>query len=136
MNIDIQCLSFPTTVALSEHAERRLRFALTRHTDRIRRVVVRLGDANGPRGGLDKFCRIRVYLSDAPVAVVEDIGCDLYVVIDRATDRMGRVVVTQLCRSRASWRQGRGDAARSPLPPAPLVPEGKAHEKNETSVST
>ena len=114
MNVDIQSLAFPATVALSEHARRRLRFVLTRHSDRIQRVVVRLGDENGPRGGVDKFCRIRVYLFDAPVAVVEDIGTDLYAVIDRATDRVGRAVVKHLCRSRGGRRQGRGDAATPP----------------------
>ena len=114
MNVDIQSLAFPITAPLSEHAKRRLRFVLTRHTDRIQRVVVRLGDENGPRGGVDKFCRIRVYLFDAPVAVVEDIGPDLYAVIDRATDRVGRAVVKHLCRSRGGRRQGRGDAATSP----------------------
>ena len=136
MHIDIHCLGFPATVALSEHAKRRLRFALTRHTERIQRVVVRLGDSNGPRGGLDKFCRIRVYLFDAPVAIVEHFGPDLYAVIDRATDRMGRVIVKHVCRSRGSRRQGGGDAAGSPLPPAPHVPEGNALEETGTSVST
>jgi ribosome-associated translation inhibitor RaiA len=112
MNIDIQSLGFPITVALADHARRRLRFALTRHNDRIQRVVVRLGDQNGPRGGADKFCRIRVYLIDAPVAVIVDIGCDLYAVIDRTVDRVGRVVVKHLDRSRDSGRRVRGDGPR------------------------
>jgi len=114
MYVDIQSLGFPITVALADHAKRRLRFVLTRHSDRIQRVVVRLGDENGPRGGVDKFCRLQVYLSDAPVAVIDDIGPDLYDVIDRATDRVGRVVVKHLYRSRVGRRHGRGDAATSP----------------------
>ncbi|MDP3798651.1 MAG: HPF/RaiA family ribosome-associated protein [Polaromonas sp.] len=111
MNFDIQSLGFPITAALADHARRRLRFVLTRHSDRIQRVVVRLGDENGPRGGVDKFCRIQVYLSDAPVAVIEDIGPDLYAAIDRAADRVGRVIVKHLDRSRIGRRRGRGDAA-------------------------
>ena len=109
MNIDVQSLGFPITLALADHARRRLRFALTRHNDRIRRVVVRLGDENGPRGGADKFCRIRVYLIDAPVAVIADIGSDLYGVIDRTVDRVSRVVVKHLDRSRDNGRRVRGD---------------------------
>ena len=106
MNIDIQSLGFSITAALAEHAKRRLQFVLTRRSDCIQRVVMRVGDENGPRGGVDKFCRIQVYLIDAPLAAVEDIGCDLYAVIDRATDRVGRVVVKHLDRSRIGRRQG------------------------------
>ncbi len=108
MNIDIQGLGFPVTTALADHARRRLRFGLIRHSDRIRRIVVRLGDMNGPRGGEDKFCRIRVYLLDAPVAVVCDIGADLYAVIDRTADRVGRVVVKLLDRSRSGRQRVQG----------------------------
>ena len=115
MNIDIQSQGFPLTSALSDHAKRRLRFVLTRRSDRIQRVIVHLGDRNGPRGGIDKFCRIQVYLVDAQVAVIKDIGLDMYAVIDRAADRVGRVVGKHLERSRIDWRHGRGDA--SPLSP-------------------
>ena len=110
MNFDIQSQGFPLTSALSDHIKRRLRFVLTRRGDRIQRVVVRLGDENGPRGGDDKFCRIRVHLLAAPVAVINDIGLDLYSVIDRAADRVGRVVVRQLDRSRVGIRPRRADA--------------------------
>lgn len=114
MNVDIQSQGFPLTSALSDHARRRLRFVLTRHSDRIQRVVVRLGDDNGPRGGADKFCRIQVHLLDAPVAVIEDIGLDLYAVIDRAADRVGRAVLKHLDRSRIDRRPGRTDTNPTP----------------------
>ena len=110
MNFDIQSQGFPLTAALAEHSRRRLRFVLTRQSDRVQRVVVRLGDENGPRGGVDKFCRIQVHLLDAPVALIEDIGLDLYTVIDRAADRAGRAVVKHLDRSRTGRRQRRAEA--------------------------
>jgi len=107
-----------------------LRFVLTRHSDRIQRVVVRLGDENGPRGGVDRFCRIQVHLLDAPVAVIDDLGADLYAVIDRAADRVGRVVVKHLDRSRIERRPGRVAAhlvaPEEPAPtPHPAYPEGE-----------
>ena len=49
---------------LTAHVERRLRFALTRFSGRIGRVNVFLTDQNGPRGGIDKTCRIVVRLRD------------------------------------------------------------------------
>jgi putative sigma-54 modulation protein len=109
MNVDIQSLGFPITEALSGHTQRRLKFVMTRHSDRIQRILVRLGDSNGPRGGVDKFCRIQVALRDAPVAVVHDIGPDLYDVIDRAADRVARAVAKNLDRSRNFRQQVRAD---------------------------
>ena len=113
MNIDIQSIRVPMTIALSDHAARRLGFVMSRHADRIQRVVVRFGEASRRRVGADKFCRIRVYLFDAPVAVIADVGADLYAVIDRATDRVGRVVVKHLDRSRFGRRRGPEDATTS-----------------------
>lgn len=120
MNVDIQALGFSITPALSEHAKRRLGFVLTRRSERIRRVVVRLGDENGPRGGRDKFCRIQVYLANAPVAVIEQTGDDLYTVIDRATDRAGRTVCRHLDHSLISRKKLRRSAAL----PESSAPEG------------
>ena len=113
MNVDIQSVRFPMTIALSNHAMRRLGFVLARHGDQIRRVVVRFGDVSRRRVGADKFCRIRVYLVDAPVAVIADVGADLYAVIDHAADRVGRVVVKHLDRSRLCGRRRLGGAAKS-----------------------
>jgi ribosomal subunit interface protein len=99
--VDIHGQGFTVTPALAEHVRRRLGFVLTRHSDRIQRVAVRVGDENGPRGGVDKYCRIQVHLLEAPVAVIEDVGADLYAAIDRAADRIGRVVVKHLDRTHA-----------------------------------
>jgi len=100
MHFDIQSIDFPNTAALTSHVRRRLGFGLTRHGDRISRVVVRLGDENGPRGGPDKFCHLQVSLVDAPQVVIRDCGPDLYAVIDRASDRAARAVAKQLERNR------------------------------------
>ena len=100
MKLQIQSVAFPLTAALLDHTERRLRFALTRSSDQITRVVVRLGDTNGPRGGEDKFCRMRVYLKHAPPVLIEDAGANLYAVIDRVAERAGRNVVKRFDRLR------------------------------------
>ena len=105
-----------------------MRFGLTRQSDRILRVVVRLGDENGPRGGVDKFCRIQVHLLDSPVAVIEEIGPDLYAVIDRAADRVSRVVVKRLDRLQNGRRYGRGDATAGPSGAFDAAPTPKYFE--------
>ena len=105
MQIDIQALDFPLTEALRSHAERRLRSALTCCGEHIRRVAMRLSDVNGPRGGADKRCRLQVVLAGLPDVVVEDTEGDLYVAIDRATDRAGRTLVRKIDRRQTLLRQ-------------------------------
>jgi len=107
MQIAIQARNFTLTDALRSHAERRLRFALACCNDRIHRVVMRLSDINGPRGGDDKRCHLQVMLAGMADVVIEDIEADLYVAIDRATDRAGRTVVRQIDRQQTLLKQCR-----------------------------
>lgn len=113
MRIDIRALGFLLTAPLLDHTQRRLRFALTRSGDRIKRVVVRLGDSNGPRGGADKFCRMQVYLEHAAPVLIEDAGADLYAVIDRAAERAGRNVAKRVNRQHEDVRPRRPKPLRS-----------------------
>ena len=96
MRIDINARDFPLTDALRGHVERRLRFALSCCGDHIQRVVIRLSDINGPRGGADKRCHLQMVLAGLPDLVVEDTEADLYVAIDRAADRAGRTLVRRI----------------------------------------
>ena len=93
MKVDVHAQGFPLTEALTEHTERRLRFALKHAADRVQRVSVRLADVNGPRGGVDKKCSVHITLSGAPDVVTEDTEADMYVAINRAVDRVGRTVL-------------------------------------------
>lgn len=54
-----------------EYIRRRLGEKLGRHAQSVERVSVRLRDLNGPRGGVDVRCRIKVVLSGLPSVVVE-----------------------------------------------------------------
>lgn len=114
MQIDIQARQFTLTEALRSHAERRLRFALTCCDDHIQRIVMRLSDINGPRGGADKRCHLQIVLNGLPDVVIEDIEADMYVAIDRAVDRAGRSVVRKIERQQTLLRQGR-----------PLIPDAQ-----------
>ena len=99
MQIEIQALNFPMTHALRGHIERRLRFTLNTSSQYVKRILVRLSDINGPRGGNDKRCHLEVILPGLAV-VVEDTEADLYLAINRATSRAGRTVMRQLRRRR------------------------------------
>jgi ribosomal subunit interface protein len=107
MQIDIQTHNFALTNALRSYAERRLRFALTWADNRIQRIIVRLSDINGPRGGEDKRCQLQVVLAGLPDVVVEDIEASLYFAIDRAADRAGRTVTRKLSRKQTLRKHSR-----------------------------
>jgi hypothetical protein len=89
---------------LPEHIERRLRFALSRFGERIQKTVVFLQDHNGPKGGIDKVCRILVKTRGHGMIVAAVIDSDWIVAVDRATTRIGHNVARQIARQRD--RQG------------------------------
>lgn len=100
MQINILARGFEMTEGLRVHAERRLGFAIGWARPHVRKVTVRLGDLNGPRGGEDKRCLIQIGLLAGGELVVEDIDPDLYVAIDRAAGRADRTVARRLKRQR------------------------------------
>ena len=96
MKIGIQCKGFSLTSAIAGRVRKRLDFLLGRGLSRLRRVDVTLSDLNGPRGGVDKRCLIKVSIDGLRPVVVEDIQSDLYIAIDRATGRASRTVVRRM----------------------------------------
>ncbi len=100
MHVDIQSRGFELTDALRDYAVRRLAYGLGQSTPHVVRVAVQLLDINGPRGGADKRCRIRVKLDTPLEVVLEDTQPNLYVAIDRAAERVGRTVARNLRRQR------------------------------------
>ena len=87
MHIEITSQGFPMTSALRTYASRRLQPSLGLARDCARRVRVILSDQNGPRGGLDKRCRIAISVAGAPTLVIDDVQADMYSAIDRASGR-------------------------------------------------
>ncbi|MFP5382487.1 MAG: HPF/RaiA family ribosome-associated protein [Gammaproteobacteria bacterium] len=108
MKVQLRALGFDLTGALSEYVGRRLDFAFGRFGGGIRRVEVMLSDENGPRGGRDKRCQVRlVPEGQAPVHVLERQE-DLYVAIDRALERAAHALARRKDRR---LRHARGRAA-------------------------
>ena len=61
----------PQAGLLREIAEQRLRFALRRASSLLPRAKVQLSDLNGPRGGIDKRCRLELTPGrGSPIAIV------------------------------------------------------------------
>ncbi len=95
---------------LPDHIERRLRFALSRFAVRIEKIVVFLHDHNGPKGGIDKVCRVLVKVRGCGMIMAAIADTDWIAAADRAISRVGRSVARQIDRRRS--RQAA--ATRSP----------------------
>lgn len=95
---------------LEDHIERRLRFALSRFGSRIQKTIVFLQDGNGPRGGIDKVCRILVRTRGCGVMMAAVVDSDWVAAVDRATTRIGHTVARQVDRH----RERQSMAQRSP----------------------
>lgn len=100
LNLDVRALKYEIDDELLEHIERRLRFALRRFADHVGEVQIQLADVNGPRGGVDKRCRITVPLLPRGVVRVEGDGDDPFALVAQVAKRVGRSVRRTLARRR------------------------------------
>jgi putative sigma-54 modulation protein len=124
MRIEIQAsglnLTTAETIAFREHARRRIQVAFERIQYRVTSVGVYLKDINGPRGGDDKRCVLRVEVSGAPTAVVRGRHGDLVALVDRLAQTAARSVLNRVKRGpdKATLR-GMDDASIN-APASPL----------------
>lgn len=96
MRIEIHTSGLTLSAEQREHIHRRASFTLSRLASRIARVEVGVHDINGPRGGIDKRCCVRVHLDRGPAVVVERLDRDLLPLVDRCFASLGRAVNKRL----------------------------------------
>lgn len=75
-----------------DYVRNRLGEKLRKHARAIERVSVRMEDMNGPRGGVDQACRIKVVLAGLPSVVFETRNATLSDAIDAAILGVERAV--------------------------------------------
>ncbi len=98
--------------ALREYAERRLSFALRRFAHRVRHVMFRLVDENGPRRGVDTRCSIAADLVDGRRIFVEASAAWPFTAITRAAPRLNESVRRELDRHAARDRHSAATASQ------------------------
>ncbi len=79
--------------------ERRLLFAMSRFSSRIKNVKLVVADENGPRGGVDKCCRLSVALYHATDVVISDKDTDIVRCVSRVAERAGRAIARVIDKS-------------------------------------
>jgi CBS domain-containing protein len=82
------------------YIRRKLGTRLGKFAGSIERVSVRTHDVNGPRGGIDRVCRIKVVLSGLPSVVFENRDATLNAAVDGALAGVERAVRRTLQRRR------------------------------------
>ncbi len=107
MQFEIRGRDIYVSQALRGHIERRLRFALDCFARRIRKVRVKLGDLNGPRGGVDKCCQLAISLAPSSTIVMEYRASNIYAAIDRLADKASRCIGRRLKRAYGRAPSGR-----------------------------
>lgn len=95
------------------YIRRKLGMKLGKFAPSIERVSVRVKDVNGPRGGMDKLCRVKVVLSGLPSVVVERQHHATHAAVDEALDATARTVRRALSR-RSTPPRPRAARPRSP----------------------
>lgn len=101
MKLELRIGNLQSSAPLEAHVVRKLDFVVRRFTDRIERVLVRLVDVNGPRGGADKRCRMAASLTHgAPSVIVEATHSNAYVAITHAAARLHAQIAKVIAKHR------------------------------------
>jgi ribosome-associated translation inhibitor RaiA len=82
------------------YIRRKLGMKFGKFANSVERVSVRIEDANGPRGGVDQVCQVKVVLSGLPSVIVEQRDATLIAAIDGALTGAERAVRRSLQRRR------------------------------------
>lgn len=96
---------------LQDYIRRHVHFSLGRFAARIRSLSIRLADVNGPRGGVDKCCDIRVDVGLRQQVMVRERQANWHAAIAFAMDRAERAVQRQLKLASSGGRMSAAPAA-------------------------
>lgn len=107
MELELHVRDACVVETLRRYVERRFAVTLRRFAHRVRRLRIFVADLNGPRGGVDKRCRILVEVEPSGSLVVEETDVHVYEAIDRAADRLRRRIRRALKRRQALRRAKR-----------------------------
>ena len=113
MEVEIRIKDTDLADAVRTYAARRIRFALGRCASRVGRVIVRISDISGERGGVDQCCHISAEVLPSGKVVLQQTDADLFSAIDRASERAGQALRRDIQRSRKARTQC--DSVRIPV---------------------
>lgn len=89
-------VDFTARGLLKRESERRLHFATDRFQPQIREIGVLLRDVNGPRGGIDKSCKITATLNRGGTLEIEEKRGNFVAAIRAAAKRLRGVLTRRI----------------------------------------
>ena len=99
------------------YVRRKLGMKLGKFATSIERISVRVTDINGPRGGVDQVCNVKVVLSGLPSVVIERRHAALHAAIDDALRATEQAVRKSVRRRRMKPLRGRNSVIDSGISP-------------------
>ncbi len=97
----------PGAAPIREVAEQRVRFVMRRLAWLVPVARVRFTDVNGPRGGVDKCCRLMLKSDREGTFHITSVAADWRAALEGALVRAAPMVVRKRQRSRTQMRQVR-----------------------------
>jgi hypothetical protein len=94
----------PQALPLRELVQRRVRFVMRRLAWLVPQATVQLSDINGPRGGIDKRCRVALQPIGMERVVITSVASDWRHALDQALARAARALLRQWRRSQCQPR--------------------------------
>lgn len=111
MKVEVRFRGLEVSDALREHAVRQVHSHLSRFNGEIASVALRIGDINGPKGGVDKRCQVTIRGPVFSSVLIEELSGDAYSAVGAAVERAAHAVGRELARLRAA-RRGRASVDR------------------------
>ncbi len=100
MEIKIQRRDGRLTEGLRTFIKQQLGTALGRFSDQIQNVAVTLKDLNGPKGGIDQYCKLQVMMPPLAPVIIEDTETNLRAAVSQATHRAATTVNRRISKGR------------------------------------
>lgn len=110
MKTSIRIRSLHNRSEVERHIRHRTRFALGRFEHAVRAMLVVVHDLNGPRGGVDKACLVKLEHADGPPVIVRRVAMTVEEAVDLALARAARALDRSRTRVRSHGRRRRDDA--------------------------
>ena len=111
MKLRMSARGVELSAELNEYIRRRVHFSLGRFAGRIQSVSISLADVNGPRGGLDKICDVRVNAGLRNPLMVRERQGNVHAAVAFAVERAERALRRQLQIASRTDRAKRGRTA-------------------------